>query len=118
MRIAWPSNAAVSIGRPLSHVDDRPTSCFQGAYEEIVRDSRLVYTWTHVDYRAEGGPSSTPASLVTVLFDAERDGAQTRISLRHERILAEPARRNVGAGWAASFASLKGVLAKPPAAAG
>ena len=44
--------------------NEQPTSCFQGVYDEIVPDSKLVFTWAHVDYRAEGGPMTTPASRV------------------------------------------------------
>lgn len=89
---------------------EQPTSCFEGAYDEIIRDSKLVFTWSHVDFRADGGPSTTPPSRVTIMFDEEQNGARTRISLRHEDISTEAGRRGVGAGWIESFASLKAVL--------
>ena len=66
-----------------------------GEYREVVRPSRLVYTWTW-----EGAPPEMEGSadtLVTVEFHAE--GSRTRVTVVHEGFATEGARDLHTGGW-------------------
>jgi uncharacterized protein YndB with AHSA1/START domain len=61
-----------------------------GAYREVQRPSRLVYTWVW-----EG--SSAPGTLVTVEFRDQ--GASTEVTLVHEPFADSQSREQHLAGW-------------------
>ncbi|MEM1103290.1 MAG: SRPBCC domain-containing protein [Pseudomonadota bacterium] len=58
--------------------------------------------------RADGRIDRTPASLVTVTFEAEGEG--TRLRLRHESIQTKSGREGVTIGWRSSLAALGDVV--------
>lgn len=74
----------------------------EGTYKEIVRPSRLVFTWE--------APWSAPDSTVTLTFTPEGDA--TRVDLTHVRFLSEESRDNHAQGWAGMLAVLETQLAK------
>jgi uncharacterized protein YndB with AHSA1/START domain len=69
----------------------------------------LVFSWSHVITHESGEREATPYSQVEVIFTPR--GTGTYVRLVHSAISDEDARRGVGGGWAASFASLAGALA-------
>ena len=84
---------------------DVESDYFGGEYLHIVRGALLVFTWRHVTESSSGRREATPASQVTVTFEAE-DGGRTRLHLRHEGIQSDDARRMVGGGWEAAIGGL------------
>lgn len=82
-----------------------------GEYVEIVPDERLVFTWRHEKRVESGRIEATPVSQVTVRFEPE--GAGARLTVRHEGVLAEEGRRNVGGGWSGCIGHLRALLAEP-----
>lgn len=89
------------------------TNALCGEYLEIAPEERLVFTWRHEETGEDGALAVTPVSQVTVLF--EPDGAGARLTVRHEGIRADGARRNVGGGWSAAFGHLCALLEEEPA---
>lgn len=81
---------------------------FEGRYEEIRPDERLVFSWAHVVVHADGTRDETPTSRIEVTFAPK--GAGTAIRLVHSAISTEHSRRFIGGGWEASFGSLAGAL--------
>lgn len=88
--------------------DDAARHYLEGAYLEIERPTRLVFTWRHVVAAEGGAPEPSPDSRVTLAFEPQ--GAATRLRLRHEAIEREPARLGVGRGWEASLGKLAALL--------
>lgn len=80
----------------------------EGTYREIDPARRLVFTWSHVVKSADGRIDRTPASLVTVTFEAEG----TRLRLRHEDIQTKSGREGVTIGWRSSLAALGDVVGR------
>lgn len=76
----------------------------EGTYLSVVPGELLEFSWSHVSRTPSGALEATPTSKVSVAFREE--GALTRLTLRHEGIQTNSARRNVGGGWEASFARL------------
>jgi uncharacterized protein YndB with AHSA1/START domain len=72
-----------------------------GEYREVVRPSRLLYTWC---WEGEDGPYAGEVSLVSVEFRAE--GAGTTVVLEHSGLGSEESRSAHGAGWRGSLESL------------
>jgi uncharacterized protein YndB with AHSA1/START domain len=75
-----------------------------GAYREIVPNERLVFTWAW---------KTTPdrVSLVTVTLDPVADG--TLLTLRHEKLADDEARRRHESGWCQSLDSLEALVGQP-----
>lgn len=82
---------------------------FEGRYLEIVQDEKLVFTWAHIVTHADGRRETSPDSTVAVDFVPKGSGTMVRVV--HSSIRHEDARRGVGGGWEASFASLFDLLA-------
>lgn len=76
---------------------------FEGRYFDIEPARKLVFSWTHVTFTADGERNTSVESQVTVTF--EPVGAATRVHLRHGA-LSEGGRVNVSRGWNASFENL------------
>ncbi len=76
----------------------------RGEYLDILPGKRLVFSWIHERTKPEGDVEATPASQVTITFDAS--GGGTSVRLVHERIVQEAGRLGVGEGWNDSFANL------------
>jgi uncharacterized protein YndB with AHSA1/START domain len=77
-----------------------------GAYLEMARPSRLVFTW-------QGGVFLRYETIVTLTF--EPDGAGTLMTLRHEGFRDDDIRARHQIGWAgegSSFDRLAAILAK------
>lgn len=87
-------------------------SSLEGEYLVVEPYHRLVFTWTHIR-QTDQGAEATPTSQVSVSFRTIEGGAE--VSLRHERIQTDGARRNVGHGWNASFVRLQDVVARAAA---
>lgn len=81
---------------------------FEGLYEEIRRDERLVFSWAQVVVHSDGNRDETPTSRIEVTFTAQGEG--TAIRLVHSAISTEQARRFISGGWESSFGSLAGAL--------
>jgi uncharacterized protein YndB with AHSA1/START domain len=73
-----------------------------GEYREVVKNRRLVFTWSW--------PRTTPerVSQVTILFNAK--GAGTELVFTHERFFDEKARDDHRRGWTELLAKLDGFL--------
>jgi glutathione S-transferase len=74
-----------------------------GAYREVVRNRKLVFTWTWPRTTAER------ESLVTIVFRASDSG--TELDFRHEQFIDEQVRDGHREGWSSSFDKLAGYLA-------
>ena len=61
-----------------------------GAFREVVRDEKLVYTWAW---------RSTPERESLVTLTLRLDGEATLLTLKHEQFFDEAARDNHKAGW-------------------
>jgi uncharacterized protein YndB with AHSA1/START domain len=74
----------------------------QGTYKEVVRNRKLVFTWTW--------PNSTPEreSLVTIVFNAV--GSGTELDFVHAELFDESVRDGHKRGWGDSFAKLEQYL--------
>ncbi|MHA1525133.1 MAG: SRPBCC family protein [Alphaproteobacteria bacterium] len=88
----------------LKLVDEAMTVGFEGEYLDIVPGQRLVFSWVHVVTHANGTREATPVSKVEVTFTAKGKG--TNIRLVHSAISSADARRGIGGGWEAAFASM------------
>lgn len=84
-------------------------SAFEGEYLDVQPNAKLAFTWSHVTETAAGERQQTPASQVSVEFQATDNG--TRVLLRHERVASEDARTGIGHGWERSFEQLSDALA-------
>lgn len=81
-----------------------PAHSVVGEYREVVRPSRLVYTWSW-----EGDPpemAGSAGTLVTVEFHAE--GARTRVVVTHEGFDGDGARDLHVGGWNGCLDNLEG----------
>ena len=79
-----------------------------GIYREIVRPTRLVFTWTWETGHPMGGAGHE--SLVTLTFRGIGD--KTEMTLRHEHLQAKDSRDSHNQGWNASFDKLAKRLAE------
>ena len=75
-----------------------------GAYEEIVPNRRLVFTWGW-----EGNPALAENTRVTVEFEAQ--GGETELTLTHERFAGAEQRDQHGEGWTGCLTRLEEALA-------
>ena len=90
---------------PLAfHFPDGRTDFVVGRYLEIVRDERLVYTWTW----EEPDPFAGVESLVTVEF-SDREGG-TSVVVTHDRLPTEERRQIHESGWQETLARLARLL--------
>jgi uncharacterized protein YndB with AHSA1/START domain len=73
-----------------------------GVYREVVKNRKLVFTWTW--------PRTTPEreSLVTITFNAKGDG--TELVFRHEGFIDEKARDDHKGGWTTMLENLADFL--------
>lgn len=83
-----------------------------GTYAAVEAGSRLAFSWVHERVFPDGRVEKTPASEVTVTFEAVEDG--TFVRLVHAAIRAEDARKGVGQGWNASFGAIHTALDSEP----
>ncbi len=79
-----------------------------GVYRELVVQERLVFTWC---ITRRGSEEAARESLVTVEFRAHGE-SMTEITLTHELLKSEDARRGVRHGWSTSFMTLEEILQK------
>lgn len=79
-----------------------------GTYAAVEPASRLAFSWIHERIFPDGRVEKTPASEVTVTFEAVGEG--TFVRLVHSAIRSEDARKGVGSGWSSSFASIQAVF--------
>jgi uncharacterized protein YndB with AHSA1/START domain len=75
-----------------------------GTYREIVRPTRLVYTWSW-----EEGESTADETLVTVEFNAV--GGATEVVLTHERFATAESRDDHLQGWTSCLDRLEAIYA-------
>ncbi len=80
------------------------TISLSGTYQEVVPHERLVYTWVW-DRGGYGGRET----LVTLTFEPAKGG--TEMTLVHERLLDEEARREHNGGWNSCLDCLEVMLA-------
>jgi uncharacterized protein YndB with AHSA1/START domain len=78
--------------RIVMHTPDGEEHDVSGTFREVVRDEKLVYTWTW---------RSTPEreSLVTLTLRSEDDGKRTVLTLKHEQFADVAARDSHVGGW-------------------
>jgi uncharacterized protein YndB with AHSA1/START domain len=79
------------------HTPDGELHEVSGAYEEVLENRRLSFTWAW---------QSTPdrVSLVTIELQPTAQGCE--LSFRHERFFDQQARDNHERGWTGTFAKL------------
>jgi uncharacterized protein YndB with AHSA1/START domain len=75
-----------------------------GTYREIVVNERLAFTWAW---------NATPDRISLVTVTLARAGTGTLLTLRHEKLADEPARRRHGDGWSQSLAQLEALVVQP-----
>lgn len=80
----------------------------KGTFVEVVRPSRLVYTWA---WEEDDGPGHE--SLVTIAFADH--GAETEVTLTHERLASEESRDNHRKGWTGILDNLAATFAEKKA---
>jgi uncharacterized protein YndB with AHSA1/START domain len=106
-----PGNPAVTTAEVDLRVGGRYRIVFRGAsgemnevcgvYQEVVRHSRLVFTWAF---------KSTPERVSRVSIElTQRDGG-TELRFVHDRFYSEEARVNHDSGWQRGFANLDAML--------
>jgi uncharacterized protein YndB with AHSA1/START domain len=83
-------------------LDRGPNITVTGIYREILRPSRLVFTWTWEDEGHE--------TLVTVTFKPV--GKQTELTLLHENFARAERRDGHNKGWTESLEQLARILAE------
>jgi uncharacterized protein YndB with AHSA1/START domain len=79
-----------------------------GKYVQIEESKLLEFTWTHTRRLSDGSTETSPESIVTVTFEATKNGSFSR--LVHKSIQAESSRNNIGGGWCASFNKIKSLV--------
>lgn len=77
---------------------------FEGEYLVVDAPDRLEFSWRHVQEFADGKREATDSSRVIITFTEA--GQATEVTLRHEAIRSEDARRGVGGGWNGCFLRL------------
>jgi uncharacterized protein YndB with AHSA1/START domain len=88
--------------RIVMHRSDGGALPVWGSYREIVRPSKLVFTWK---WDLEAGDT-----LVTLTFKPSKGG--TELLLRHEGFTSTERRDNHNKGWTGTFDKLATFLAK------
>ena len=76
-----------------------------GVYREVIAGEKLVFTWQW----AVTPPELPHESLVTVLIKADGDG--TLLTVTHERLSSEEARKAHEQGWMSSLDKLERLVA-------
>jgi uncharacterized protein YndB with AHSA1/START domain len=87
----------------IYRVDTNGRDVIRGEYLEVVKDSRVVFTWGF-----EGGGYNVQAGSSRVEIDLTREGKGTRLRLTH-RELPPPARDRHDSGWSHYLGRLKTV---------
>lgn len=82
-----------------------------GEYLEILPNTRLVFTWRHEQAEDGGAVETSPTSKVTVRFASS--GAGTILTVVHQDIADDAARRNVSEGWGRALESLTDTVGRP-----
>jgi uncharacterized protein YndB with AHSA1/START domain len=88
--------------RVVMHMPDGNTLTVGGTYREIVRHSKLVFTWKW--------EHETVETLVTLQFRAA--GGKTVMHITHQGFEAQERRDSHGSGWSGTFDKLAAHLAK------
>jgi uncharacterized protein YndB with AHSA1/START domain len=78
-----------------------------GEYKEVVRPSRLAYSWRWEDDEAWDGVES----IVSVMFTETAEG--TEIALSHRGFPSEESRGNHEHGWNSGLDKLAKLVSKP-----
>ena len=86
------------VFRLLNGEEHNPT----GIYQEVIPEKKLVFTW-------DLPGALEPESLVTFLLEPIDGG--TRLTLSHEHLPDEAARRSHEHGWSGAFEKLDGCVA-------
>lgn len=73
-----------------------------GAYQEVVENERLVFSWAWV---------TTPERVSRVTVTFKSDGAGTILTLLHEQFFDEAALRGHTHGWTGSLVKLEALFA-------
>ncbi|UUX49523.1 SRPBCC domain-containing protein [Nisaea acidiphila] len=87
---------------------DGTRDVLHGEYLEVEAPSRLVFSWRHHKLTEAGRGEDTPASEVTLTFEA--DGEETFMRLVHRHVESEGSRSNIGGGWEASFSKIRALV--------
>ncbi len=87
----------------IYRVDANGRDVIRGEYLEVVKDSRVVFTWGF-----EGGGYKVQAGSSRVEIELTREGEGTRLRLTH-RELPPPARDGHDSGWSHYLGRLKTV---------
>jgi uncharacterized protein YndB with AHSA1/START domain len=74
----------------------------RGIYKEVVRNRKLVFTWTW--------PRTTPERESVVTIEFKRTGGGTELLFRHEQLFDESVRDGHRRGWTESFVKLEQFL--------
>jgi len=90
--------------------DDGAEDTLKGEYFEIQPNEKIVFSWIHERKTPDGVVEATKESRVTVSFSSAEGG--TRLSLLHEGILTEDARKGVGGGWGGAMQVLDAFLSE------
>lgn len=98
------------VWRFLKSKDEDKSVGFEGQYLDILPDEKLVFSWAHVIAHANGEREATPYSRVEVNFTPKGKG--TYVRLVHSAVRDQDARRGIGGGWEAAFASMVNALDK------
>lgn len=90
--------------RFLKSKDDSKSIGFEGLYQDIEPGKKLVFSWSHVVEHSDGTREASPFSQVEVIFTPSGSGTYLRVV--HSAVRSQDARRGIGGGWEAAFASL------------
>jgi len=81
-----------------------------GEYLDVDKPNRIVFTWVLENQACEGSKGQCATTLVEITFT--RQGDQTLLDLRHEKLPDQSALDGHSFGWQSSLASLENLLSK------
>jgi uncharacterized protein YndB with AHSA1/START domain len=87
--------------RIVTRLPDGGANDVSGEYQEVVRNSRLVFTWAW---------ASTPERVSRVSIDFIPRGPGTALQFVHDRFVDDHARANHERGWSSIFGHLDSFL--------
>lgn len=80
-----------------------------GEYLEIVKFSRLVFTWRHQRKERGNVVEESPISKVVVTIEGSHDGSV--LTVTHSATESQASRQNVAVGWSVALESLRKLVA-------